>query len=581
MTFDLRYVPFSRFGSYLAFSHLAAGSGVEDGLYLRTVHGGVGHQMLFRLEVLDGDALVPFVEDASPTLLRLVASQGTVEICIAEPKVIRIRGEKVGLRLSRIALPTREGWVYDTVTQAGAGRYSVNVRAALRQYMFTALHGGMTVDAPWTGVFCRHIALDFQPDPDGHFEFMIEEYTSSWQPQQSPDSFDACKQGVADAFAEWERLQVDVPAWMAETRQMANYVNWSCVVAPEGRLQRPTMYMSKNRMDNVWSWDHCFNALALVYKNPDLAWNQFMVMFDAQDEFGALPDYVNDLEIVWNFTKPPIHGWTLRRMMERSDALTSAQLAQVYEPLGRWTNWWLDYRDHDGDGLPEYQHGNDSGWDNATIFYGGLPIEAPDLLAFLVCQMDVLGEVAERLGKLGEADRWRERADKLLSRLLEAYWRHDRFVALDGLNHEEIQTDSLLCFLPIVLGQRLPAEVLRYLVEGLKQNDRFLTAHGLASENLRSLYYQSDGYWRGPIWAPSTMLIVDGLHAIGEVEFARELSCRYCELVARSGMAENFDAISGDGLRDRAYSWTSSVFLILAHEYCEDSSPVASGKESG
>ena len=66
------------------------------------------------------------------------------------------------------------------------------------------------------------------------------------------------------------------------------------------------------------------------------------------------------------------------------------------------------------------------------------------------------------------------------------------------------------------------------------------------------------------------MLIIDGLNAIGEVEFAQELSCRFCEMVVRSGMAENFDAISGEGLRDRAYSWTSSVFLILAHEYCGD-----------
>jgi putative isomerase len=37
-------------------------------------------------------------------------------------------------------------------------------------------------------------------------------------------------------------------------------------------------------------------------------------------------------------------------------------------------------------------------------------------------------------------------------------------------------------------------------------------------------------------------------------------------MAARSGMAENFDAITGEGLRDPAYTWTSSVFLIFAHE---------------
>jgi hypothetical protein len=38
-------------------------------------------------------------------------------------------------------------------------------------------------------------------------------------------------------------------------------------------------------------------------------------------------------------------------------------------------------------------------------------------------------------------------------------------------------------------------------------------------------------------------------------------------MVNLSGMAENFDALTGAGLRDRAFTWTSSVFLILGHEY--------------
>jgi hypothetical protein len=29
-------------------------------------------------------------------------------------------------------------------------------------------------------------------------------------------------------------------------------------------------------------------------------------------------------------------------------------------------------------------------------------------------------------------------------------------------------------------------------------------------------------------------------------------------------MAENFDALTGEGLCDRAYTWTASVFQILA-----------------
>jgi glycogen debranching enzyme len=66
------------------------------------------------------------------------------------------------------------------------------------------------------------------------------------------------------------------------------------------------------------------------------------------------------------------------------------------------------------------------------------------------------------------------------------------------------------------------------------------------------------------------MIIVDGLAAAGEKQLAREVASRFCHMVTRSGMAENFDAITGLGLCDPAHTWTCSVFLVLAKEYLED-----------
>jgi putative isomerase len=572
MNLDLKHVPFSRFGSYLAFSRLEE-TAYGAGLFLRTVHGEVADRIVFHVEVLGGETPVPFTEVVSPALLRLEANAGYVEICIAEPRLIRVRGQNVILRLSRQATASREGWVFDTAFQTGEGRWSINARAALRQYMLTALEGDLVVEAPWSGLYNEYIRADFVPDESGVFECAIEEYASSWQPRAYDEDFDECARSVEAEYQVWEDRQADLPVYLTETRRVAAYVNWSCVVAPEGRLRRPTMYMSKNWMDNVWSWDHCFNALSLVYGMPGLAWDQFMLMFDTQDEHGALADYVNDVGIVWNFCKPPIHGWTLRRLMQRTNAFTDDHLVQIYDPLCRWTSWWLTYRDSDGDGLPEYNHGNDSGWDNATVFAHGVSVEAPDLAAFLVYQMDVLADMARRLGKAADADRWRCQADELLERMLAAFWHNDHFIARHAHSHEAIEAESLLLYLPILLGPRLPDDVLQHLVGSLKQAGWFLTEHGLATERLGSPYYEPDGYWRGPIWAPSTVLLVDGLHAAGETAFARELSERFCAMVSHSGMAENFNALTGEGLRDRAYSWTSSVFLILGHEYLHESIP--------
>ena len=46
------------------------------------------------------------------------------------------------------------------------------------------------------------------------------------------------------------------------------------------------------------------------------------------------------------------------------------------------------YRDSNQDGLPEYRHGNEAGWDNATVFDEGGPIESPDLSAYLSVQIE-------------------------------------------------------------------------------------------------------------------------------------------------------------------------------------------------
>jgi putative isomerase len=128
----------------------------------------------------------------------------------------------------------------------------------------------------------------------------------------------------------------------------------------------------------------------------------------------------------------------------------------------------------------------------------------------------------------------------------------------------------LFLSLPIILGKRLPTDVRRELIQRLTRPGRFITPYGLATESPESNAYNPDGYWRGPIWAPSTMVIVEGLAACGEFELAQSLAQKFCDLCTANGFAENFDALTGASLRDRAYTWTASVFLVLGHEYLSD-----------
>ncbi len=246
-----------------------------------------------------------------------------------------------------------------------------------------------------------------------------------------------------------------------------------------------------------------------------------MTLFDHQDRHGAIPDAVFNRRVVWNFTKPPVHGWAIARML-RGGTLDRTMKEEAYDRLARWTEFWFSRKDCDGNGIPCYEHGNDSGWDNASVFFSAPPYEAPDLATYLVLQMDTLALLAEELGRPEAARAWRGRSVAFLSRALERLTRGDRMVFLSSPRREAAPNQSLLPYTQLLLGERLPRSSLWSLVKSLR-TEGFITAWGLASESTLSPRYASDGYWLGPIWAPSTLLMIDALAAAGEPGLAQDI----------------------------------------------------------
>jgi putative isomerase len=568
-TFDVSRTPFSRFGSYFAIAYRdRADLPLGAGLYLRSVHGhGVVAPELFRIDWADGQPIELDEVEATPSRLTLRRKGvGKVVLCIPEPGTVRIHGEEVGLRLE---MPLGFGVV---VHPSGEGRWVVNTRPSYRRTMVERLRGNVEVDAP-TFINTRHslshkrVVLTLKPDAAGVLDVAIDEFGSTWVPRRR-QPFETCLSVVEAAFEAWMAGMPAVPEALQPALVKAAYVDWSCVVDPHDRLIRPSMLMSKNHMCQVWSWDNCFNAMALSFGHPELAWDQLMVMVDHQDSYGAFPDAVNDLVRHYNFSKPPVHGWALSFMREQKPAFfVAARLREIYGPFCRWANWWLTHRVAVGERLPHYLHGNDSGWDNSTMFDKGVPLIAPDLAALLALHCIELADLAEILGEGGDALQWRETGLRLIADLIHTLWREDHFVAMRQSDHQIVESDSLIPCIPIVLGKWLPPEFQTALVAQIR---RFMTNHGLATEHPESPHYAPDGYWRGPIWAPSTLLIVSGLESVGETELARAISERFCAMCAKHGFAENFDALTGEGLRDPAYTWTASVFIILAHKLASE-----------
>jgi putative isomerase len=378
---------------------------------------------------------------------------------------------------------------------------------------------------------------------------------------------------IAGIDRDWDAWRQRLPSVSPQRLPMAQaawWNLWSLYAPAGGEFATEAVLVAKAEMNSVWPWDHCFVALALGLADLQSAWDQLLLPFRNADPDGQLPDQMLPGDVYRGCSKPPIHGWTLLRLMERHP-ISDSLLRDFYPLLEAWNEFWFRKRDADGNGIPAYggEHsGWDSGWDNATVFPDPRQsYEAPDLQAYLVLQMEALARVASKLGKGEEAATWSERARIHLRRLQAEFWNGRSFVVkAAGGSALDPDPTSLLPLMPLVLGERLDKEIFRVLADKLA--DRFLTAIGPASEDPLSPGYLSDGYWRGPVWAPAALLLADGLRRGGREGLAREIARRFADTVEHAGgHYENYDSLSGRGLRCRGFAWTSAVDLIFRHDF--------------
>ncbi|MFW5803396.1 MAG: amylo-alpha-1,6-glucosidase [Verrucomicrobiota bacterium] len=562
---DIHHVSFSRKGAYLCITgrdeaqcranpHLH----IRPGLWLRNFHDEGRRDVFFIEPIINGNP-ADYSVAMTPDQLTLTTDKGTVKFCLSAAQTLRIRSDGPGLRLSM------EAGLSGGEIPMWKNTWRINAGGAMHDYTVCGLKGNVNVGQEKIGDK-NYVAINLSPAKNGQTAecALIQ---SKGQPEipASWPAYETVRQAVQDDFEAFHRKNAHVPSGLADTAYLATYINWSSFLSPCAHMTRDGMLMSKNWMGNIWSWDHCFNGIGLAEVDPEAAWDQFMVIFDHQLDTGQIPDMINDTTLQYNSLKPPNHGWAYDFMMRLNDEFkTPERMATAYECLSRWTNWWFNHRDPRGTGLPEYHHGNDSGWDNGTVFDIGVPVQGPDLAAFLVQQMDVLADLAERLGRSEDANAWRERCQPLVDTLLDKLWTGDRFVtrhALTGNVNKESR--ALINCIPIVIADRLPCEVRNAVLNQIREH---LTDWGLATEHPDSTLYTPDGYWRGPIWPSPTFILIDTLRTAGETELANTVADRFVKMCVKSGFSENYNALTGEALRDQSYTWASSLFLLLARE---------------
>jgi len=488
----------------------------------------------------------------------ITTGYGEIRCCFAEDRLLYIKGEGgISLKLER-----------NTLTHEVVKRRLPNAWLQTAQWIGTALYvplrGEMKMDAEW-----EHDSLStplvrgiIEPDESGEFLLAVEE---SLYDQKVRPSYVTYEEALKDVTDEWEAFTATFPKLLPELepmKELAMFTEWSFLTAPSARAKSPLIFMAGSALASSWQMIH--NAVAMEDNIP--VRNALLQNYlDEQNDLGQIPDFVDDFRVHAQGVHPAVQGWGLLWIMKTHDIskeFTVEELERLYKGYGAWADWFMKYRCDDGDGIPIEDNGDDSGMDDFSAFVTEMGAQGPDTPAYIALLMEAVGDLGEILGKTGEAAEWKRRSQELIDRLVKELWNGEMFIARKLRTHEPIISPSLLHYMPLVLGKRLPAEIIDRMTADLMKEGEFLTPWGLASEKIGSAQFRKMGMARGWVLPPTNLLVLTGMYDAGKTEEAKMIAGRYCRAMEK-GFNMLIDPLQGSS-GGFGCSWPVCAFLVLA-----------------
>lgn len=319
-------------------------------------------------------------------------------------------------------------------------------------------------------------------------------------------------------------------------------------------------------------------------------------------------------------TQPPVFATALRYVDDRAAGRGDREqrTRALYRAALRWHRWWMSARDPDGRGLVAILHNWESGSDNSPAWDDALarvpattvnpvrrkdtghvdaamrprdidyaryihlvegyravewqpeamwriaPFKVADIqsTAILARASEDLAEVARRHG----TDEERREIDAMRARLSDAIMRqwspaHARFLSRDLVSDQDIEAPSQAGFVPLAALDLPPAMA----AEVTKEIARWLDAQPIPcvpSTPSTAPQFDAKRYWRGPIWAIINWYVVAGLRRNRQHALADRIETGMIDVIRRSGLAEYFDPITGEGCGGTSFSWTAAYLLL-------------------
>ena len=566
---------FKRRGAWFALFQQGGAFG-DTSLYLGTCHGMSAkapdkNKLIYIYPTHEGRK-VPFSIQVFPAELVVHTSYGDVRFTFASTVQMLIEGDPgVGLSFEK------EMVKHECVHKKKDGAWEAVFRVT-NSFIFKGLEGS-TFDFndgenfwDWATLSSGKVAGRTHPAPDGKFTLVLEEFPYGAYVRDSYPTYAEAKASMQD---DWDSFYALMPAFkgvLEEKRRDVEYVLWSYITSPYGLARYPMIQMFAGIMASQWQM--CQNAVALQ-EDLDLSIGLLLGPIDRQSPEGQLADGYDDFACEKQLIKPPIHGWALQQIMKHHDLkkeVSADKLEMLYKGMGAWGDWFMTYKDEDGDGLPTLDHGDETGLDDSTLFLRHVQVTSPDIAAYLVILFEATAQLGEILSKpQAEIDAWYKKSKDLLARMIEKLWDGEHFIGFDPWSGEKLFSGSIVHYMPCILGDRLPAEILDKMVADLQNPDTFNSPYGLASEDMGSDWFCPSGasIGRGVVVPPAMLYICTGLWDSHQKEAARTFAQTYCEGLIKSGFPFLINPRTGTGGGYFGGSWPRCAYTILGRMLAE------------
>ncbi len=539
---------------------------------------GVRYNLITLAPTYKGEKL-RFTYTASPWLLTIKTAYGNLEMCFDKiNEVLQIRScDGIGVSF----------FIDFTVHELFVDRLDGSVEAgftSMGEFLFDVLTGNQHHDNKWIGPRMKATPTTIQWEPENNELKGYVHWSHSFVEKQKINDFEECVAANKKDYEYWFAQLPPLPEEYRDIGKIGAYVFWTSHQLPLIRLKEPIMYMMRTGVvTRGTTWQQCDHAMA-CWRNQQFAFDIIYSFFTLQDEYGMLPDNANDRDVAYTATKPPFQGFALTWIMDHlgDENIDKSLCAKLYEPLCRWIKWWETFRDGDKDGLMCYAHGDECGLDDASIFSEGVPVISPDLQAYLALCMEVCGRFAKILGMEDEAAQHFRKSKELIQRMIDKLWNGDRFVCILERTKRVLNASSVCNYIPLVLGKRLPKEIIDKMADDLANPGKFYTEKGFRSESFDSPLFDSSSpgpFALGMRMAVSQLLMTVGLYYSGKNELALKNAENWCSLSIGRGFPvtdvvepENHKKTSTSGkpifnattkYPGKFNSWGTAVFFVL------------------